>query len=175
MWSALGSLDAQDWYILYLVVAMLAAFAGGIWILFDASNRFGSLVAFFLVLAHLLVFLATKVPLVLVLYVIFWLLAYYFFHRAVKEDRAPRFGLRISSGDPEREARATGLPSRRPSADEALKLREHERIADLEELLARGKAAEALAEARRLLAEAPEAGAAEVARKYIRRIERGEY
>jgi len=84
----------------YLVIAMIASFIGGIWIFFDAYDRFGWFIALLLVGSHLVIFLQTTFPLILVLYGIFWLIGFWLTGRKLPEDEAPKFGRHVTTTDP---------------------------------------------------------------------------
>ena len=174
----------------YLVIAMIASFVGGIWIFFDAYDRFGWFAALLLVGFHLIVFLKTTVPLVLVLYGIFWLIGFWLTSRKHPTDEAPQFGRHVTTTNPKAAAEKLGLPSvmgggaddsETDSGETGEDLNaevEVEVDVELERMLRLGKVREALGLAEKRMADAEVAGdidAIELFRKYIRRIERGEY
>jgi len=170
-------MDAQDWYLLYLILMMIIAFVGGIWLFMSSYDHLGLVPALGLVLVHAWVFLQTTVPLIVILYGIYYLTGYWLTHRRLKIDEAPRFGI-TREVDPVKEAKKLGLPSVRPGPGENDAIASWEKVDELEEMLDSGKASRALTRARELMAEAESDGrteSAQVYRKYIRRIERGEY
>lgn len=168
----------------YLIIAMIISFIGGIWLFFDAYDRFGCFPALLLVGFHIIVFLQTTVPAVLVLYGIFWLIGRWLTGRKLPEDEAPSFGRHVTTTDPKAAAEKLGLPSVIGGAKANGKTEpgetgaEMEVDVDLERMLRLGKVREALGLAEKRLEDAEVAGdtdAIELLRKYILRIERGEY
>ncbi|MCD6282931.1 hypothetical protein J7J84_04940 [bacterium] len=172
----------------YLIIAMIVSFVGGIWLFFDAFDRFGWFAALLLVGAHLFVFLKTTFPLVLVLYGIFWLVGFWLTGRKLPEDEAPGFGRHVTTTDPKAAAEKLGLPSvvggikadsETESGETVGELNaEMEVDVELERMLRLGEVREALELAEKRLEDAKASGdirATELLRKYILRIERGEY
>jgi hypothetical protein len=177
MWDMISSFDADDWYLAYLVLMMIIAFIGGVWLFWSSYDHLGLVPALGLTIVHTLVFLQTTVPLIFFLYAIYYLVGVWLTHRRLKTDDAPRFGI-TQEVDPVKEAKKLGLPSVRPGAAPEEGIARWEEVAELERLLVAGEAARALERARELLAEAESDGRMESAgiyRKHIRRIERGEY
>ena len=171
-------MDLGDWQLFFDILVMIAGFAGSIWIMFDASNRFGSLTGFTLALSSVLCTLYTRFPWVVLAYLAYYLLAFYYFHREISEDKLPRFGLRTESGDPVGEAKKLGLPSVMGGriVDDAVDAGEE--IPEIEELLHAGRIAEATAHAESALKAAERDGHKELAerlRKYVLRLQRGKY
>ena len=174
----MSGMGPGDWQMLFDLLTMLVGFVGSIWILFDASNRFGPLFGFTLAIASVVTTLYARFPWIPLAYVGYYLLAFHFFHRELPEDKLPRFGLRQSTGDPEGEAKKLGLPSvlGRKAADDVLDAGEE--IPELEELLRAGKVAEATVHAEAALKAAENDGHNELAdklRKYVLRLQRGKY
>jgi|GEM_PF-2344888 len=174
----------------YLVIAMIVSFFGGIWIFFDAYDRFGWFIALLLVGAHLVIFLQTTFPLILVLYGIFWLIGRWAISRKYPADDAPQFGRHATTTDPKAAADKLGLPSIAGGdiadsgsasdkiGDELNGEPEVEVDVELERMLRLGEVREALELAEKRLEDAKAAGNIEtidLLRKYILRIERGEY
>ena len=169
-------MGASDWMGIYVLVLLLGSALGGILMYWDATDRYNPGLGFILVLAHVVTFWVIKFPIVVVLYGIFWIYVQYYEERELEEDKKQRFGLRIS-GDPEKEAAKLGLPSVYGGADPDT-IAETGRIPELDRLLASGQAAEALKSAEEMLKTAEGFGdlaLAGVCRKYVRKIERGEY
>lgn len=174
----------------YLVIAMIVSFFGGIWIFFDAYDRFGCFIALLLVGFHLVVFLQTTVPLILVLYGIFWLIGRWVVGRKYPTDDAPQFGRHVTTTDPKAAADKLGLPSiaggdvadsgsvSEEIGDELDVQAEVKVDVEIERMLRLGEIKQALQHAERRLEDAKAASdtdAIELMRKYILRIERGEY
>jgi len=168
----------------YLIIAMIVSFIGGIWLFLDAYDRFGWFAALLLVGFHLFVFLQTTVPAVLVLYGILWLIGRWLTGRKQQTDEAPQFGRHVTTTDPKAAAEKLGLPSVMGggAADSETEVSETgeelEVDVELERMLRLGKAREALGLAEKRLEDAEFADDTEtidLLRKYILRIERGEY
>jgi hypothetical protein len=174
----LGMDSLEYWQALIDIIMMLTAAVGGMWMFFDAAIRFNGIIAFGLVAAHLFIFVKYRFPWLLVPYVIYWLLAYYFYHRQIPEDEMPHFGLRQATGDPAAEAAKLGLPSVRPGKENDESLSRADAIPELELMLAKGDIAGAVAYAEAELKAAEAAGDVErtnVLKKYVLRLQRGKY
>jgi hypothetical protein len=174
----MSGMSPNDWLEFFTLLAMLAGVVGSVWILFDASNRFGPLFGFTLAIASIVCSLYAVIPWVVLAYVGYYLLAFHYFHREIPEDKLPRFGLTQSTGDPVGEAKKLGLPSvlGRKAADDVLGAGDE--IPEIEELLRSGKVAEATVHAEAALKTAENDGHDELAdklRKYVLRLQRGKY
>lgn len=174
----MSGMSYSDWVGFLLIISMLAGVVGSVWILFDASNRFGPLFGVTLAISSAVCSLYARIPWIVMAYFVYYLLAFHFFHREIPEDKLPRFGLRQSTGDPVSEAKKLGLPSvlGRKAADDVLGAGEE--IPEIEELLRAGKVAEATMHAEAALKAAVGEGQDDLAdklRKYVLRLQRGKY
>lgn len=172
----IASMGASDWAGFIVLVLLLGSVIGGIMMFWDATDRYNPGVGLILVLAHIATYFVAGFPIVVVLYGVYWIFIQYYEARKLQEDQHHRFGLRLS-GDPQKEAAKLGLPNIYAGAD-AETIAETGRIPELDKLLATGRAAEALKSAEEMLKTAEgfgDLGLAGICRKYVRKIERGEY
>jgi len=79
-------MGASDWAGFIVLVMLIGAAIGGILMFWDATDRFNPGFAFILVLAHVFSFFFLLVPIVVVLYGIFWIWIQYHENRKLKED-----------------------------------------------------------------------------------------
>jgi hypothetical protein len=106
-----GSLSVEDLLRLLMLVVLVTWILGGAWMFWDASERFSTPVALALVVVHAGICYALFVPYLLILYGCYRLYEYYLSARRIPEDDEPKFGLKISSGDPDADAKRLDLPS----------------------------------------------------------------
>jgi hypothetical protein len=109
--ESFGSLSVEDLLRLLMLAVLVIWILGGAWMFWDASERFGTAVALALIVVHAGVCYALFVPYLVVFYGGYRLYEYYLSSRKIPEDDEPKFGLKISSGDPDSEARQLDLPS----------------------------------------------------------------
>jgi hypothetical protein len=172
----ISTMNASDWAGFIVLVLLIGSVLGGILMFWDATDRFNPGFAFALVLAHIVTYFVIMFPIIVVLYGVYWIYIQRHEARQLEEDQKQRFGLRFS-GDPQKEAAKLGLPSVYGGADPDT-IAATGRIPELDSLLSTGKAAEALKSAEEMLKTAEGFGdlaLAGICRKYIRKIERGEY
>ncbi len=172
----ISTMSASDWAGFIFFVLLAGGVIGGILMFWDAADRFNPGFGLILVLLHIFTFVLVLIPVVVVFYGIYWVWIQYHENRKLKEDEQQRFGLRVS-GVPQKEAARLGLPDVYGGAD-AETIAHTGRIPELDRLLSTGNAAEALKSAEAMLKTAEGFGdltMAGICRKYIRKIERGEY
>ena len=172
----------------FLIVMMLAGFAGSIWMFMHASEHFSPVIAFILVAVNLWTLIETTVPIVFFGYIAMWFIGNLIREISARSEvkrqismeaevKARFFGLKRDSLNPEEDAKALGLPS--VYSEEELSVSPLSgSLPELDELLKCGQVEEALKLAEEGWEKAMEVRdeeSAKLYRYYIERIQRGEW